>query len=48
MNSQIQSSTVEDKVDIIEAIFDLKNLARSKPQTVVTQPRGSQQSIGIE
>ena len=30
MNSQIQFSNVEDKVDIIEAIFDLKNLARSK------------------
>ena len=41
MNSQIQSSNVEDKVDIIEAIFDLKNLARSKSQTAAPQKRSA-------
>lgn len=33
VNSHIRCSNVDDKVEIIEQIFNLKNLARNKSQT---------------
>ena len=47
INSQIRYSNVDDKVDIIESIFDLKNLARSKSQTSFAMKRNASSRVSI-
>ena len=47
INSQIRFSNVDDKVDIIEQIFDLKNLARNKSQTSLNTKRSASSKLNL-